>query len=550
VEFRILGPLEVVGEAGPIDVGGRKPRGLLALLLVHANRVVSADRLIDDLWDGAPPSSAVTTLQTYVSQLRKCGVTSLRTRSTGYVLEVEPDAFDAARFEGAVTQAREREDEPDWVAARLQTALGWWRGAPLLDFADAPWARLEAARLESLRLDGLGDWFDARLALGQHRALATELQTVVAAHPFHERFWARWMLALYRSDRQADALRAFRKLREHLGEELGIEPSADVVRLEEAILLQKAELDWQAPAAPVRRGPSSNDTGFSAPTGTVTFLLTDVVGSTPLWHTHPVDMGAAISRHDTLIAEAVGTHGGLLLKHRGEGDSTFSVFTRATDAVEAAVRAQATLDAEPWPARIPLKVRIAIHTGEAIERDGDYYGSAVNRAARLRELAGGGQVLVSQATAELVRDALPGTIGVVELGAHAVRGLPRPEIVFALISAGGLEPTAAGPRLEVGDDGGDETIPLLGERLTIGRSRANDVALVSDHGVSRVHALFERVASGWCVCDLGSRNGTLVNGERVEASRALREGDTIVISGWRAVFRDSPDGDSAITEIT
>src|SRR5437870_4671302 len=169
VEFRILGPLDVIGDAGAIDVGGRKPRALLGLLLVGANWVVAADRLIDDLWDGAPPSSALTTLQTYVSQLRKLGVTSLRTRPPGYVLEVDPDALDATRFERVLAEVVEHDDDPGWVAARLGEALGWWRGPALVDFADSAWAQLEATRLESLRLDALGDLFDARLALGQHR---------------------------------------------------------------------------------------------------------------------------------------------------------------------------------------------------------------------------------------------------------------------------------------------------------------------------------------------------------------------------------------------
>jgi DNA-binding SARP family transcriptional activator len=548
VEFRILGPLEVIGADRLVDVGGRKPRALLALLLVHANRVVPAYRLIDELWDGAPPPSSTTTLQTYVSQLRKAGVGMLRTRASGYVLEVEPDALDATRFERAVTQARDDED-PACVATTLERALGWWRGAPLLDFADASWARLEAARLERLRVDALADWYDARLALGRHRSLTVELEMVVAAHPFDERFSAQLMLALYRSDRQADALRAYRRLREQLGEELGIEPSLELVRLEQAILLQSSELDWHAPASSRSRDAGVTGRDRSRPSGTVTFMFTDIVGSTALWNEYPNEMDFAVARHDELIEQTVKRCRGLLLRHRGEGDSTFAVFQRASDGANAALEVIERLEAEPWPTGTPLKVRIALHTGEAIERDGDYYGTAVNRAARLRALASGGQILVSQTTSDLVRDTLPGTVALVELGARAVRGSPRPEVVFALVGATTAQPAAPGPFLEVGQDG-EVAIPLLGDRLTIGRSRANDVALVSDHAVSRVHALLERVASGWCVRDLGSRNGTLVNDEPIEASRALREGDAIAVGGWRAVFRDPADAESVITEIT
>jgi DNA-binding SARP family transcriptional activator len=547
MEFRILGPLDVIGEAGAIDVGGRKPRALLALLLVRANWVVAADRLIDDLWDGAPPSSALTTLQTYVSQLRKLGVTSLRTRPPGYVLEVDPDALDATRFERVMAEVVEHDDDPGWVAARLGAALGWWRGPALVDFADSAWAQLEATRLESLRLDALGDLFDARLALGQHRALVSKLETLVASHAFYERFWSQLMLALYRSDRQADALRAYQQIRRHLGEELGIAPSVELVRLEEAILLQKPELEWHPAPAPSQLGRGSGKTRDASPTGILTFFLTDVVGSTALWHAHPHAMPEAVARHDALVAEVVGSNGGELLKHRGEGDSTFSIFGRATEAAAAAILLQNALDGEPWTGPAVLKVRIALHTGEAIERDGDYYGTTVNRAARLRELAHGGQILCSQSTAELVREALPGNVRLVELGTQTLRGLPRPEVVFSLDSADTGTPSAAGPRLEVSQDDAVEIIPLLGERLTIGRSRANDVALVSDHATSRIHALLERVASGWCVRDLGSRNGTFLNRQRIDVPLALRDADIITIGTWRAVFRDDTDDDSGVT---
>ncbi len=355
------------------------------------------------------------------------------------------------------------------------------------------------------------------------------------------------MLALYRSERQADALRAYQQIRGHLGEELGIAPSVELVRLEESILLQKPELDWHAPVAQSQLARAARHHRDAVPTGILTFLLTDVVGSTPLWHAHPHAMSEALARHDALVAQTVEANGGQLLKHRGEGDSTFSVFERATEAATAAIALQAALDAEPWAPAAMLKVRVALHTGEAIERDGDYFGPTVNRAARLRELATGGQILCSQTTAELVRDAMPGDVRLVELGAQSLRGLPRPEIVFSLDRADTGTPRAVGPRLEVSQDEDVEIILLLGERLTIGRSRANDVALVSDHGVSRIHALLERVASGWCVRDLGSRNGTALNGRRIDAPFALRDGDLITIGTWRAVFHDDTDDETGIT---
>jgi predicted ATPase/class 3 adenylate cyclase len=168
------------------------------------------------------------------------------------------------------------------------------------------------------------------------------------------------------------------------------------------------------------------------PTGTVTFFMTDVEGSTRLWEAKPDAMEQALARHDAILLEAVGGHGGALLRHKGEGDSAFAVFARATDALGAAVAAQRALGAEPWPEEVELRVRIAVHTGEAELRDRDYYGSAVNRTARLRGIAHGGQTVISQVTADLVRDRLPEGASLVDLGAHRLPDLGRAEAVFGL----------------------------------------------------------------------------------------------------------------------
>jgi class 3 adenylate cyclase len=175
------------------------------------------------------------------------------------------------------------------------------------------------------------------------------------------------------------------------------------------------------------------------PTGTVTFLFTDIEGSTRLWEQHPEAMEAALIRHDELAARIIQQHEGSLVKHRGEGDSLFAVFARAADAVAAALTLQQVLRAEPWPATeghpegMPLQVRVALHTGDAAFRDGDYFGAAVNRCARLRAVAHGGQILLSSATQELVRDALPEEIRFQDLGEHRLRDLARPERVFQLL---------------------------------------------------------------------------------------------------------------------
>jgi class 3 adenylate cyclase/tetratricopeptide (TPR) repeat protein len=176
------------------------------------------------------------------------------------------------------------------------------------------------------------------------------------------------------------------------------------------------------------------------PEGVLTFLLTDIEGSTLLWERHRAVMGAALARHEALVAEAVASHGGQLIKARGEGDSTLSVFVRASQAAAAAVALQRTLATEDFPGGIALPTRAALHTGEAELRDGDFYGQTLNRAARLRALGRGGQILLSRATAELVADQLPAGATLLDVGAHHLRGLSRAERVVAL-----LHPDLAAP---------------------------------------------------------------------------------------------------------
>lgn len=171
------------------------------------------------------------------------------------------------------------------------------------------------------------------------------------------------------------------------------------------------------------------------PQGIVTFLLTDIESSTRLWEGDPERMAAAVARHDALAGRLIAQRDGIVVKSRGEGDSLFAVFARPTDGVLAAYDLQKSFQAEPWSTPQPLLVRMAIHIGEAELRDGDYFGSTVNRCARLRAVGSGGQILVSQAVREVVRDALPSFLGFRDLGEHRLRDLTRPERVFQLTAA-------------------------------------------------------------------------------------------------------------------
>src|SRR5262245_8621443 len=174
----------------------------------------------------------------------------------------------------------------------------------------------------------------------------------------------------------------------------------------------------------------------SLPTGIVTFMFTDIQESTQLWDRNPQETHAALVRHDEIIQSIVLQNGGVSVRPRGEGDSHFAVFARATDAVTGAIAVQRAFNVEQWSTPTPLRVRIALHTGEADLRDGDYYGSAVNRCARLRSAAHGGQTLLSEVTHGLVQDALPTGVQLVDMGEHRLKDLTRPEHIFQLVVSG------------------------------------------------------------------------------------------------------------------
>ncbi|HEX6701963.1 MAG TPA: BTAD domain-containing putative transcriptional regulator [Gaiellaceae bacterium] len=416
MEYRILGPLEVLDNGRSVALGGAKPRSLLAILLLHANETVPAKRLIHELWDERPPETAANALQVYISQLRKVlGPDSLLRRAGGYELRLDGNFFDLARFEGLVAKAAGQ--KPAKVAAVLREALGLWRGAPLSDVGGERFARSESQRLEEVRLAVLADRIDADLALGRHAELVGELGRLVAAHPLRERLRAQLMLALYRSGRQADALAVYQRTRKELVEGLGIEPSPALQRLERRILQQDPELEVALPPAEldgepmIPRLPVAARVDERRKVVTILFALIEVDPELDPELRHRVtrraaDAAVAVLENHGAAAEAV------------PGSRVLGVFgvpsvheDDALRALRAAVELRETIERlspELVPEASPrIATRMGIATGEILVERGRplaaISGPAVEDAARLERTAQPEEILIARATERLIR---------------------------------------------------------------------------------------------------------------------------------------------------
>lgn len=417
VMLRVLGPLEIEGVSG---VGGPQQRRVLAILAASLGHSVSRDALVDALWE-EPPATAVKTLQAYLSRLRRVlpdGMTIVTT-SGGYALEAAVEAVDVSlvrSLAGEADRARARGDVDRGLPA-LDHALALYRGEPFAEFSGEPFARAAVTELTELRERLREDRVEALLAMGRQASLIASLETMVLEHPFRERRWSQLATALDRMGRRADALDALGRARRVLAEELGMDPGPALQELERELLTSGGPKQANRPAA---QAP------VALPTGSVTFVLTDIEGSTRRWRDDAEGMASLVQRHERVIADTVTEHDGVFLKWRGEGDATFSVFPRPSHAIAAALAFQRSL-ADVLP------VRVAIHTGEAATLDGDYYGHEVNRAARLRELAHGGQVLVSATVRLLAGERLPEGAMLRPLGLHVLRDIGGPEDLYQLV---------------------------------------------------------------------------------------------------------------------
>jgi DNA-binding SARP family transcriptional activator len=401
VDFRLLGPLEVSDRGEPVGVGGGKQRAVLAILLLRANEVVSTERLIDDVWRGAPTLSAESTLHTYVSRLRKAlGGGRIVTQLPGYMLGAEPDELDVARFERLARLGREALacGRTADAADLLGRAMSLWRGAPLAEFECEAFAQAEIARLEEQRLTTLEDRLEAELALGRHADVAPALEPLIARHPLRERLRAHFMLALYRGGRQADALAAYRDARALLVEELGIEPSPPLQQLHARILGQDPSLEL-----PLRRTPLTD--GVLHPhrvRKTVTVVAVDLRGKRA---SDPETLAAARTRAVDVIGTALRKHGAFVETRADGVIATFGVPALHDDDPVRAVRgAAAPGDELAGVTRANgLEFRIGIETGEVLAAGAQVLeGTAVAEARRLAETARAGDIVIGDGTKRAV----------------------------------------------------------------------------------------------------------------------------------------------------
>ena len=383
MEFQILGPLEVRHEGAEVALGPGKQRALLAILLIHANELVSSDRLIEELWP-KPPRTSANALQVYVGKLRKAlepertrgaADTLLMTRAPGYILRTEPDELDAYRFERLLIEGRAASEARDHAnAARgLRQALELWRGPALADFTYDPFAQTEIARLEELRLDAVGERVEADLALGKAADLVGELETLIRDHPLHERLRGQLMLALYRSGRQADALETYRQACKVLDEQLGLAPSRPLERLQTAILRREPALEVSIEVAAAERPtpmPAEAAPASAEVRKTVTVLMARRHGIRGL---DPEALSGEDQRYSAEVARTVGRYGGTITS--SVGGAVIAVFgvprVHEDDpfrAVSAALEIRATprLGKQSRPTRRPASASLPARSLRAV----------------------------------------------------------------------------------------------------------------------------------------------------------------------------------------
>jgi DNA-binding SARP family transcriptional activator len=561
LEFLLLGPLEARRRDRPVRLGSIKHRMLLAKLLLHPNQVVSTDELIDAVWGEEPPPTVKQSLQNHVAALRKAiehgggpsGPRTLVTRDPGYLVRVDPDQLDLDRFQRLAHDGRAAlaAGDPGRAAELLGRALLLWRGPVLADVAaSAGLAWPELVGIDERRVAALEARIEADLALGRHRELVGELEGLVRLHPLREHLHGQLMLALYRSGRQADALAAYRSARRTLVQELGIEPSVGLQRLEQAILAQDAALDLLAPARqgadPQPRGQGERDAatagqqaGRADPDAdpdagpvrklvTVLFVEVDEPAG-EAGERDPEDVSSMVDRHLERVRAEVESFGGAV--EHAIGAATMAVFgvpqTREDDPERAVRAALAVRDALAGGG---VEVRAAVTTGEALVVAGAPAGARVNgdlvtTCARLQQAAPNGTVLVAEVTGRATERAISYGPG----GLLSLAGRAKPVQVWSALEPRHrteLDALAGGPVPLVGRD---RELGLLLEsfRETRAHGRPRLVSLVGPPGIGKSRLVAEL--------------GRALDGERdlitLRQGRTLPYGQGITFSALREVVK-------------
>jgi len=501
MRFSVLGPVEAFDGERVLAVGAGRQRALLALLLVHAGEIVSRDRLIDELWHGAPPPSASQSLDVYVSRLRRAlraqdGAAVLVTRAPGYVLQA--DAIDAGKFEIAVGAGRDAlaAGEHERAVSVLRDALALWRGAAYVEVADEAWARPEAERLEELRLTAIEDRLEAELALGRDAALVAELELLAARHPTRERLVGQLMLALYRCGRQADALEAYQAARRALVDDLGLEPGPELRALQSAVLAQDAAL--QPAPADEQRPAVVDPTPAAGERKQVTVLFADVVDSMRLAEQlDPEELHEVMQGCFSILSAGVHRLEGTVDKFTGDGIVAFfgaplAHEDHARRACYAALHVQQELAAYADELRardLELAVRIGLNSGEVVvgadpAMGYTAVGVAVGLAQRMEQLAEPGTIALTDATARLAG----GYFALDDLGEHTVKGVSDPVRVHRLTGIGTASSRldVAGARGLSGFVGRGWELQTLEDALRRGFSeRGQLVGVVGEPGVGK-----------------------------------------------------------------
>jgi predicted ATPase/class 3 adenylate cyclase/Tfp pilus assembly protein PilF len=440
----LLGPFEVRVNGLPLPrLRSRKSHWLLALLTLRAGGKVERAWLAGTLWPDSSESQALHSLRVCLADLRQAlGPEAGRLYAPtlhSLSLELAGAEADVRTFDQAIAQGG-----PE----ALERAVALYRG-PLLEGCAEAWAFQERQHREQAWLQALEALATHRLTSGDAGAAEGYLRRAVAADPLRESAQRALMQTLAAAGNDAAALLTYRELRVLLHRELNAEPAPETQalfrQLREAAQEKAArgsrpatrsggEPQFARPAVSPGLDRELGTASGKLPEGTVTFLFTDLESSVKLWEQHPEAMPHALARHDALLRQAIENQGGHVFKT--VGDAVHAVFGVPAEAVAAALEAQRALLTEPWEETGPLRVRMALHTGVPQLREGDYFGAVLNRVARLKEAGHGGQVLLSAATQELVRDHLPEGVCLHDLGEHRLRDLARPERVYQLVHTG------------------------------------------------------------------------------------------------------------------